>query len=195
MHFFEKILGLNLMDYGGANLPIGWILLCVFIGMIAATIIIQYTNAVVRRAVKALMRHKCIDAESAKTLQKLGLSSDRGVLRAIRRENPTLMRLLKAVEDEGEDAKAEAISEDASVAQGEIFAPSEEKKKAAVPKEPSIDIKTARFYLNPEMQDHAKEQLSRSDATVAHTAFYCGILVALYFAIALTLPYALSLFF
>ena len=193
MQFFERILNLNLKDYGGGNLPIGLILLCIFVGMIAATVVIQYSNAVVRRAVKALVRHKCGDAESAKTLEKLGLDADKGVLRALRRKNPMLMRLLEIVEDEAAAKAKTPPAEATNAVEDEKTAP--KRKKKVVPQEPSFNLQTARFFLKPETQDQAKEILSRGDASVMHTVLYCGVLVALYFAIALTLPYVLSLIF
>ena len=101
MQFLENIVSLNLKDYGGADLPIGLILLCAFLGMIFATIVIQYTNALIYSTVKALMRHKATDPESAKDLKGLGLADHKRILFALWHENSMLMRFLAAAPKDG----------------------------------------------------------------------------------------------
>jgi len=155
MQYIKELLNLNLKAFGGADLPIGLILLCAAVGMIVATVMIQISSATAYRAIKAMTRHKCTDPESAQTLKKLGLAGDRLVCFAIKRKSPMLLRYIS------EAAEGEAAEESTAKEESE-----------------------ARFYLTPEMQDRAKELLSRSDITVLHTVLYCVILLALFFGIA-----------
>lgn len=92
MQFLKDMITLNPKDFGGADIPIGLILLCFAVGMILATVVIQIANATVYRMIKALVRHKCTDEGSAKSLKELRLSDDRLVLFALRHENPVLLR-------------------------------------------------------------------------------------------------------
>ena len=172
MGYFENLLTLDLADYDAVSFPIGIVLLCIFIGMIAATVVVQCTNRWIYRTAKALLRHKAESEENAKTIKELGLFEEKGILRAIRRENAMLMRFLCRAEKkeakEGSELSADAESM------------------------PDAPIGEERYYLNPAMADKAKEILCASETTVLQTVLYCLLFVAIYFALASALPLALS---
>ncbi len=199
MQFFEKLLSLNLKDYGGADLPIGLILLCAFLGMIAATIVIQYTNALIYRTVKALIRHKALDAESAKDLKALGLADHKRILFALWRENSMLMRFLARVprespltEPKNAATEAEAPVTDASVPKKEEAA-TKQISGAERRKEKKEALLSARYYLSPAYADHAKEILSGSEDTFWHTVGYCALFALLFIGLAWLLPLILPI--
>ena len=70
MQFLKDMILLNPKDFGSADIPIGIILLGLAVGMILATLVIQITNMAVYRTLKALLRHKCTDEGSAKSLEE-----------------------------------------------------------------------------------------------------------------------------
>ena len=172
MQALKNAIFLNLEDFGGGNLPIGLILLFFFAGLIAATVISQLTNAMLYRAIQALVRHKATDKESAKTLSALGLSSDRALIRALKGENAMLKRFLAVSEDES-DASAES---------------GKEAKKIA-----SERISQASYYLSPDYADRAKQLISESEPTILRAVGYCLLLAAIYLLIALLAPVILPL--
>ncbi len=191
MGYFEKILTLNLADYGGANFPIGIVLLCIFIGMIVATVIVQCTNRWIYRTVKALVRHKADSEESAKSPKELGLSTDGAILRALKKENAMLMRYL-CIAGASETALA---SEKASAPAAESESNEEkdaQKKRAETNADEGASPSRKLYFLNPAMADRARELLSSAEPSVLHTVVYCLIFVALYFGLASILPLALS---
>ncbi len=221
MNFFERFFSLNLKDFGGADLPIGLILLCLCVGMIAATITIQYTNSIIYKCIKALVRHKATTPETAKSLKELGLSADRRVLRALRNKNAMLMRFVTERKDapltsEAESAEeptaeaeqehkpaAEAASADAQPmpsttadVDAEKAAAAEEDKKSAnteAKPDPNTAVLRAEYYLSPENSDRAKEILGGSEDTFWHTVGYCAIFVLLFFGLVWLLPIVLPM--
>ncbi len=187
MQFLKDMITLNPKNFGSADIPIGLILLCFAVGMIAATIIIQLTNATVYRVIKSLIRHKCTDEASAKSLKSLGLSGDRWVLFAIKRENPILMRYLSiASKDAAEECAAEAENATAAC---------EDKTEG---KEAYAGVKCAaqaKYYLSAQNLDRAKEILSRGEVGILQTVGLCGLLLVLYFAFAALATWLLPMFF
>ena len=171
MQFLKNAIFLNLKDLGGGDLPIGLILLFFFIGLIAATVISHFTNAMLYRMIEALVRHKAFDEESAKTLRALGLSEDQAIRRAIKSDSSMLKRFVSFIK---EDKNAENTA-----TEGEK-APSECKCKRA-------------YYLAPANADRAKQILSEAEPTLPRAIGYCLLLAAIYLVIALLAPIVLPM--
>ena len=172
MQALKNAIFLNLEDFGGGNLPIGLILLFFFAGLIAATVISQLTNAMLYRAIQALVRHKAIDRESAKTLSALGLSDDRALIRALKSESAMLKRFV-AISEQESDAEAESGAEAKKIVSERIFRVS--------------------YYLSPAHSDRARQLISESEPTILRAIGYCLLLAALYLLIALLSPVILPL--
>ena len=210
MNFFERFFALNLKDYGGADLPIGLILFCMFVGMIAATVAIQYVNAIAYKFIKALVRHKATEPENAKDLKSLGLSENVHVLFALRRENPILLRYIARAENASADEKIAAnvsasdeentdtaaekpCAEEGSSSTAEQIARAPRRTEKEKKEEQLAAIRAARYYLSATNADHAKEILNGSEPTILHTLIYCSIFVILFFGLAWLLPVVLPL--
>ena len=175
MQFFKDAIFLNLEDFGGGNLPIGLILMFFFLGLIIATVISQLLNAVIYRGVQALIRHKATAPESAKTLKQLGLCEDRMFLRVLKGDGTMLKRFFAAAEDADAEEKE-------SAPEGENTA--EKGKKSPL---------EASYYLAPAYADRAKQIISESEPSLLRAIGYCLLLAAIYFLIALMLPWLLPL--
>ena len=208
MNFFERFFSLNLKDYGGPDFPLGLIFLCICIGMIAATVIIQSTNATVYMFIKALVRHKATTPENAKDLKSLGLSDISRVLRALKRENSMLLRYVARVDAQQEPAEendavtaappTESAENDQEATQAtpektkfSAAALLEEKKQCG--EKQMARILCARYYLAPQNADRAKEILSENEPTVLQTILYCSIFLVLFVIFALLFPTILPL--
>ncbi len=174
MQFLKDAIFLNLQDFGGGNLPIGLILMFFFLGLIIATVISQIFNAVIYRAVQALIRHKATAPESAKTLKALGLSEDRLFLHVLKGNSAMLKRFLAVVEDTAEEKE--------NAPEGENTA--ENRAKA---------VTEASYYLAPAYADRAKQIISESEPTLLRAIGYCLLLVLIYLGVACLLPLALPL--
>ena len=199
MQFLKDMITLNPKDFGGADIPIGLILLCFAIGMILATVVIQITNTVVYRTVKALMRHKCTDEESAKTLGELRLAHDRWIAFAIKRENPMLMRHIsvgvpKATAPTAENADltdgadGEAVAEMAEICDLSKKAETGAKEAPIRPIEP-------KYYVSEGQMDRAKEILSRGEGGLMQTVGLCALILVLYFGLGALATYLLPMLF
>jgi hypothetical protein len=175
MQFLKDAIFLNLEDFGGGNLPIGLILMFFFVGLIIATVVSQLFNAVIYRGVQALIRHKATAPESAKTLKALGLSEDRMFLRVLKGEGAMLKRFFAVAEDADAEEKETAPEGENTAEKGE-----------KTPLEAS-------YYLAPAYADRAKQIISESEPTLLRAIGYCLLLAAIYFLIALMLPWLLPL--
>ena len=191
MQFFKDMITLNPKDLGSADIPIGLILLCFCVGMIAATVVISLTNATVYRVIKALSRHKCTDAASAKGLKALGLAEDRWVLRALKREKPILGRYISSVSGEGAPNAPIAVTQESAQESEDL--PTEGDHTPEGENAPAAEKSPAerKYFLTPEMSDRAKELLSRGEVGVLQTVGYCALLLLLYFGIAAALTWLL----
>ena len=199
MQFLKDMITLNPKDFGGADIPIGLILLCFAIGMILATVVMQITNTVVYRTVKALMRHKCTDEESAKTLGELRLAHDRWIAFAIKSENPMLMRHIsvgvpKATAPTAENADltdgadGEAVAEMAEICDLSKKAETGAKEAPIRPIEP-------KYYVSEGQMDRAKEILSRGEGGLLQTVGLCALILVLYFGLGALATYLLPMLF
>ena len=199
MQFLKDMITLNPKDFGGADIPIGLILLCFAIGMILATVVIQITNTVVYRTVKALMRHKCTDEESAKTLGELRLAHDRWIAFAIKSENPMLMRHI-SVEVPKATAPAAENADLTDGADGEAVAEMAEicdlsKKAETGAKEAPIRPIEPKYYVSEGQMDRAKEILSRGEGGLLQTVGLCALILVLYFGLGALATYLLPMLF
>lgn len=190
MQFLKDMILLNPKDFGSADIPIGIILLGLAVGMILATVAIQITNMAVYRMLKALLRHKCTDEGSAKTLKELKLSGDKQVVCAIKRENPILMRYLCVASE-----KAAQKNADIAGAEAAMSAPKTDEAFASVKKDESTTEAQAKYYVRETCIDRAKEILSRGEVGVLQTVGLCGLLLLLYFGFAALLTWILPMLF
>ena len=212
MQFLKDMILLNPKDFGSADIPIGLILLCFAVGMIFATVIVQIANATVYRTLKALIRHKCTDEESAKTLKELKLSGDRLIAFAIKRENPILMRYLSVASEKASvptPKNADAIEAADAPEMAEILISAEKEAGISTKEAPSAQngvvpaegksapeaLTEAKYYVRETWIDRAKEILSRGEVGILQTAGLCGLLLVLYFAFAALATWLLPMLF
>ena len=85
MDFFTKYIEINLKDYKniGLDLEINKILLFITLGIIIASVLVNYNRSLISTLIKKLVRHKAYDEASAKTLAELGLVTSRGTRRLV----------------------------------------------------------------------------------------------------------------
>lgn len=75
--FYNKYLSINLNDYSniGIDLEISKILFCFLVGLIIATVIVNYRRASMILIIKKLLRHEVFSEDSAKSLSELDANS------------------------------------------------------------------------------------------------------------------------
>ena len=188
MQFLKDMILLNPKDFGSADIPIGIILLGLAVGMILATVAIQITNMAVYRMLKALLRHKCTDEGSAKSLHELKLSGDKQVVCAIKRENPILMRYLSVASEKAAQKNADIAGTEGASSAPEALASAENSASTA-------PTPQAKYYVRETQIDRAKQILSRGEVGILQTVGLCGLLLLLYFGFAALLTWILPMLF
>ncbi len=173
--YYEKYFLINLKDYPniGVDLEITKILFFFFVGLIVATVAINYLRSTMYTVVKALMRREASSEAAAFTLGELGLDSTR-VRRALR-GGTQLSRIVGRV--------------------GESKYTYEEYKSLAKKKgfsDEIINFDEARFYIRPEQKLRAEKIYMSGASSVLHTVLFSVLLVAIFICLMLLLPEILS---
>ena len=174
--FYNKYLSINLNDYSniGIDLEISKILFCFLVGLIIATVIINYRRACMILIIKKLLRHEIVSEENAKTLSELDINSF-----GARLSLSSDKRLMSMVKRAGE--KQYTYEEYSELIKSKNF------------KEEKIDFDEAKFYLNEDALDDAKKIVDVPAPSIINTILFYVLLVAIYICIILLIPEVLNL--
>lgn len=182
-YFFEHYVFLNLKDYFGEDLdiqPMLWMLF-ITIGLCIACFCSHVLQNALYTTVKQAVRHKAQDAEHAKTVAELGLSSHRFIRFLLRRSDGRIYRAITR-------ADAEELTYEEYVQREKQRRKNKEKRRDA------IDLSTTRFYVSDKTRAYADRLLAAGDAPIYHPIMASLALLLVYVLIALLLPSVLSLF-
>ena len=175
--FYNEYFLLNLNEYSniGVDLEITKILFALLVGIIIATVVVNFRRAGVNTVLKKLMRIEAFDEESAKTLDEMGINT-LGVRLAARSQG----RASKIVRRVGQ--KEYTYEEYTALM-----------KSKKLRYEEDIDFKVARFYLKKDSLDEAKKITEVSAPTILNTVLICILMIAIFFCLVLLLPDILTL--
>ena len=181
--FYKNYISLNLKDYSGIgiDLEITKLLFAFFIGMIAATIVINYNRASTSLVIKKLLRHEALTEESAKTLSEL--SANLFGVKMLLKSNGRIKRIIKRVGQQ-EYTYEEYMSR-------------KKKKDKGVDsncfKEEKIDFISARFYISEDRITEANGIVDRSETSVINTVLFCILITAVFICLVFLMPEILNL--
>lgn len=175
--FYDSYLCLNLNEYKnlGVDFEINKFLIICLVGVVAAIIIINYVRSAMYLTVNKLIRHEAIGEENAKTVSELGLNIGR-----VRRCLSTSSQLKTIVSRVGE----KKLSYD------EYIALVKSKKQSAL----KIDFDSAKFYINPEKKDDAREMGFKSRSVIINTVLFSILTLVIVVCLIFLMPEILSLF-
>ena len=157
---YEKYFLLNLKDYPniGINLEINALVLAFTVGVVIASLLINYHRGYTYLAAKRLLRHGALDEKNAKTLGELGINTASVRFALSRRGH--LSKMVRRV--------------------GEPHYTYEEyvaKMKSRDKKDEKIDFSTAVFYLDEAHLDRARHiSEAESPSLIKSILFACLIL-------------------
>ena len=175
IEFYNKYFLINLNEFSniGIDLEINKILFCFLIGIIVATVVVNYRNAGNVRLIRSLIRQEAFDEESAKTLTELNINNFNSKL-SLKGEG----KIAKIVKRVG--AKELSYEEYKDAVKSKDY---EEEK---------IDFETARFYIKDDAKDQAKRISESNTTSVLNTVLFCVLLVTIYVFIMFLMPSILT---
>ncbi len=174
--FYHKYLSINLNDYSniGIDLEISKILFCFLVGLIIATVIVNYRRASMILIIKKLLRHEVFSEDSAKSLPELDANS-LGVRLSLTSDKRTMSMVKRAGE------KQYTYEEYSALIKSKDF------------KEEKIDFEEAKFYLDETSLEDAKKVVDVPAPSVINTLLFCVLLIAVYICLILLIPEILNL--
>lgn len=174
--FYNKYFLVNLNDYSNIkiDLEISKILFFLLVGIIIATVIVNYRRASMILIIKKLLRHEIFSEDSAKNLSELGIDNI-GVRLALSSGGRLSGIVLRAGE------KKYTYEEYSQLIKSKKF------------KEEKIDFSDARFYINKENLEDAQKIVDVPMPSIINTLLFCILLIAVYIFIILLIPELLTL--
>ena len=191
--YINDYLSLNLADYDniGIDFEISKFLLAVLVGLCISFFVIDWHRGYMLLAVKKLFRHGALDEASAKTLGELGLDRSFSVKWALSHET-RLAKIVKRV-GEIEYTYEEYIElEKQKKRKNKAKLANDGAEGAALTQSDKPDFKTARFYLNSNRIDQAREIEQNYSSSVIKTSVFCLMFVIIFVGITLIMPELLS---
>lgn len=175
MDFFKKYIEINLNDYKniGIDLEINKLLLLITLGIMIASVLVNYNRHLVSLLVKKLTRYKATSEAGAKTLKDLGLDSNRGVRRL--------------VESNGRVGKLIAVIGEEKLTYEEYVARQKAKKSTRA----GCERYKLPLYIADE--DSCARIAQAPAPTLVSTLLFAVMIAAIYVCIALLMPEILTL--
>lgn len=176
LEFYQEYFLINLKDYPniGLDIEINKLLLCFLIGLIVATVVVNYRNSGNILLIKRLIRFESISEDSAKTLDELKINSF--IVRHTLSSNGRLKKIVKRVGEK--DLTYEEYS--AMI-----------KQKGY--KEEKIDFENAKFFIREESLNEATRLSETTTTSPLNTVLFCVLLVAIYVFVMFLMPSILNL--
>ena len=195
-NFYKNFICVRLSDYEGFNsdLEISKLLFFVFLGVCVACMIITYQNSSATLILKKLTRIGAFGEEKSKTLADIGLEGSMMVKILLMNKSGALKSIILT-----KGTKKLSFEEytELQKAKRELKGLSKEEKKKKLSEineklSPTLDFANASFYIPADQKDAAERFIADKSTTMAQGLTYCGILIAVYLLIALSMPTILS---
>ena len=172
---YEKYFLLNLKDYPniGINLEINKLVLALTLGVIIASLMINYHRSYIHLTAKRMLRYGALDEKSAKTLSGLGIN-----LSSVRRALSRTGQLTKMVRRVGEP----------HYSYEEYIKKTKSRDKA----EEKIDFDTALFYLDETQLDRARHISESGTPSLVRSILFAVLLLTIGVCVFLLMPEILT---
>ncbi len=164
----------NLKSYVGVDFPIVRVLFYLTLGLVAATFLVYYKNRCIFFALKRLYKHKCLDPESAQTVEELHLTKHRAILYMLKNQSMLSHYVRRVGEEEY------------------TYETYLENKKAPLPK---VDFESARFYLDQNYLPRAKSIVERGEEPISKPILSSTFFLVVFMILLFVMPSVLSLLF
>lgn len=175
--FYEKYFLVNLKDYPniGIDFEITKIIFYFTLGIIIASIAINYIRSQMYTVVKSLMRREAFSTETALTLDELGINTA-----GVRRTLKSGSQLMKAVTRIGK-TKSYSFEEYLELMKKKNF------------KDEEINFAEDKFYIHPSNMPSAEKIYMSGTASALHTALFSVLLLAIFVCLMFLMPEILTL--
>ena len=164
----------NLKNYVGVDFPITAVMFAITLGLVIATFLVYFKNKSILHALKRLYKHKCMDKESAQTIEELHLTKRHAILYMLKNQS-MLSHYVRRVGEE--EYTYESYLEN---------------KKAPLPK---VDFSVARFYLDPNYFTRAKAIIDRGEEPISRPILSAILFLVVFVILMFMMPSILSLLF
>ena len=164
----------NLNSYIGVDFPISAVLFWLMLGLILATFFVHFKDKSIHHALRRLHKHGCLDPESAQTVEELKLTKRHAILYMLKNQSMLTHYVRRVGEEEY------------------TYESYLENKKAPLPK---VDLKSARFYLDPSFFPRAKGIIDRGEQPISKPILSSVLFLVIYLIVLFTMPSILNLLF
>ena len=164
----------NLNTYVGIDFPISAVLFFLTLGLILAVFFVYFKDKSIHHALRRLYKHGCLEPERAQTVEQLNLTKRYAILYMLKNQSMLTHYVRRVGED---DYTYESYLEN---------------KKAPLPK---VDLKSARFYLDPAYFPRAKSIIDRGEEPISKPILSSLLFLCIYLILLFTMPSILSLLF
>ena len=173
--FYDSFICLNLKQYKNLDVDfeINKFLIIALIGIIAAIIIINYIRSSMYLTVNKLIRHEAFGEQNAKTITELGIN-----LKRVKRCLTSGSQLKTIISRVGEK----------KLTYEEYIESCKSKAKL----KNVIDFESAKFYINQDKSDEARDLGLKSKSLVLNTVLFCALSVVAVVCLIFLMPEILS---
>ena len=173
--FYKNYLSINLKDYSniGFDLEINKIILCLFIGIMLASVVLNYRRYCIFTMIKRLLRYEAGNSKNAKSIAELGIKK----------------HYVKFAMSSGRISRIITSTNIKEYTYEEYSALIKDKKF----KEEKIDFENDRFFIKEGSVDEANAIIEGSNPTVVSTILFCLLILASCMCIIFIMPGLLNL--
>ena len=156
---------LNLKSYVGVDFPITAVLFALTLGLILSTFFLYFQNRTILFALKRLYKHKCLDEESAQTIEELHLTKRKYILYLLKSQSMLAhyIHRIPASPEEGALGK--------------------------------VDFENDKFYLDARYFQRAKGIIDRGEEPLSRPILSSCAFLTVFIILFFTMPSILSLLF
>ncbi|MBR2612120.1 MAG: hypothetical protein IKC72_03530 [Clostridia bacterium] len=160
----------NLKEYVGVDFPITAVIFYLTIGLILATFFIYVQNRTILYALKRLYKHKCLDEESAQTIEELHLTKHKFILHMLKGQSMLSHYVRRVPTRTEEDENTPVLLR-------------------------KVDFRTDKFYLDENYFTRSKAIIDRGEEPISHPLLSSLCFLVVFLILFFTMPSILSLLF
>ena len=190
----------NLKSYVGIDFPITKVLFYLTLALIVVTFFLYFQNRTILFALKRLYKHKCIDRESAQTIEELHLTKRKYILYLLKTQS-MLSHYIRRVPLGKKEVKTAETEDTETLAtddlKTETLHPEEDKPTETEHTETitKVDFKTDTFYLDEKYFVRSKNIIDRGEEPLSRPLLSSIAFLVVFIVLFFTMPSILTLLF
>ena len=195
-NFYNNYISVKLNEFSGfeSELQINKPLFFVFLGIMAAAMIITYNNSFATLVLKKLTRVGAFGEENGKSLSDIGLGDSKAVKTLLKRKSGAIKSIILQ-KDEKKLSFEEYNELESAKKKLKNLSREEKKQKLSEINEKlslTVNFETAEFYIPNDKKDASERFIADKSTTMLNGIVCCALLLVFYIVIAFAMPSILS---